>query len=230
MKLGIMQPYFFPYIGYFQLMKVVDTYVIADDVNFIKGGWANRNKMLLQGREFMFSLVTLGTSSNKLFKDHYIAEDQSKLLKTIELSYKKAPQFQNVFPLIEEIFEYEDKNFARFVGNSLIQIADYLDYNTKILYASEIDSDRGLKPQDRIISDCKLLGADTYLNAIGGMNLYDKEKFQKAGIHLQFLKSKPVVYRQFCKNEFVPCLSMLDVMMFNTVEETNELLTHYDLV
>jgi hypothetical protein len=230
MKSGIMQPYFLPYIGYFQLMKMVDTYVIADDVNFIKGGWANRNKMLLQGKEFLFNLVTLKASSNKLFKDLYVDKNQTKLLRTIELSYKNSPQFPKVFPLIEKIIHYEDKNFARYVGNSLIQIAKYLDFGTKILYASDIESDRTLAPQPRIISDCKLLGAKTYVNAIGGIKLYDKEKFKEAGIELCFLKPRSIEYQQFSKKYFVPCLSMLDVMMFNSAEQTNTLLSQYDLV
>lgn len=230
MTLGIMQPYFLPYIGYFQLMKAVDTYVIADDVNFIKKGWTTRNKILVQGKEFMFHLTTLQASSNKLFMDVYVDSDQSKLLKTIEMSYKKAPQFTEVFPLIEEIIRYEDKNFARYVGNSLIRIARHLNFNTKFLYASETDRDRTLRAQSSVIADCKLYGASTYLNAIGGTHLYDREKFREAGIELFFLQSKPIEYWQGGKANFVPWLSMLDVMMFNSVEQTCSLLSQYDLV
>jgi hypothetical protein len=231
MKVGVMQPYFLPYIGYFQLMKSVDKYVIADDVNFIKGGWINRNYMLLDGKPFMFHLLLQGASPNKWIRDVMVAPDQRKLLKTIDLYYRKAPYFKDVFPMMEEIIHYEDKNLARYVGNSLIKIAKYLEFETRFEYEGEIDAcDRSLKAQERLIADCKLYGATEYINAIGGTALYSKEDFKKEGIDLYFLKSHPVEYTQFNNHPFVPSLSILDVLMFNSVEQTNELLLQFDLV
>ena len=230
MKLGIMQPYFLPYIGYFQLMKIVDKYVIADDVNYIRQGWINRNYMLLNGKPFMFHLNLIDASPNKWINEIYVADNQSKFLKTIEFNYKKAPFFRDVFPMIEDIFNYEDKNLARYVGNSLIKIAGYLGFKTEFLYEGDVqECDRSLKLQERLISDCVLFGATEYFNAIGGMELYDKTEFRKAGVELLFVKTKPIEYKQF-NHPFVPNLSILDVLMFISVEKLNNLLDQYELI
>ena len=229
MKLGIMQPYFLPYIGYFQLINAVDKYVIYDDVNYIKGGWINRNKLLLNGKDFMFNLILCGASPNKLINEITINENQTNFLRTIQSAYGKALYFNNVFALMERIFEFEDKNLGKFIGNSLIQIAGYLKFNTEFIYSSEINKDNSLKSQDKVIHLCKILGATEYINAIGGQELYSKEIFQQNNIELKFLKTEITKYKQF-KNEFVPYLSILDVMMFNSVEEINEMLDKYELI
>ena len=230
MKLGIMQPYFLPYIGYFQLIKAVDKYVIYDDVNFIKGGWISRNNMLLRGKSFMFNIILSGASPNKLIHEIFVAADQSKLLKTIRAAYQKAPHFSSVFPIMEKIIESEDKNLARYVGNSLMQIADYLQFDTELIYSSDIkEKDSSLKAQDKILNICGVTGASEYFNAIGGMELYSKERFAESKVKLNFLKPLPIEYKQF-NNPFVPRLSILDVLMFNSVKETNELLEQYELV
>jgi len=229
MKLGIMQPYFLPYIGYFQLINAVDKYVIYDDVNYIKGGWINRNKLLLNGKDFMFNLILCGASPNKLINEITINENQTNFLRTIQSAYGKALYFNNVFALMERIFEFEDKNLGKFIGNSLIQIAGYLKFNTEFIYSSEINKDNSLKSQDKVIHLCKILGATEYINAIGGQELYSKEIFQQNNIELKFLKTEITKYKQF-KNEFVPYLSILDIMMFNSVEEINEMLDKFELI
>jgi hypothetical protein len=229
MKTGIMQPYFLPHIGYFQLIKAVDKYVMADDMNYIKQGWINRNYLLLNGNGFMFHLSVVNASINKLINEIEVADDQSKLLKTIEVNYRKAPYFKDVFPMIENIIRHEDKNLGRYVGNSIIEIAGYLRINTDFLYSSDHECNRSLKFQDRLISDCLLYGTKVYINAIGGMKLYDREAFRKAGIEMFFLKSKPVEYRQY-RHPFVPGLSILDVLMFNSAEQIDEFLNHYELI
>ena len=229
MRVGIMQPYFLPYIGYFQLMKVVDKYVIADNLNYIKQGWINRNKLLLNGNEFMFNLAVIGASQNKLINEIVVADDQSKLLKTIEVNYRKAPFFAHVFPLMEKIILHEDKNLARYTGNSMMMVADYLKFGTVFTYMSDLERDASLKAQEMVVNVCTVMNATEYINAIGGTELYDKETFKKNGIDLFFLKAKQVEYKQF-NNSFVPNLSILDVLMFNSVEQTNELLEQYDLV
>ena len=229
MKLGIMQPYFLPYIGYFQLIKVVDKYVIYDDVNFIKGGWINRNNILVNGNKFMFNLILNGASSNKLINEIYISPNQSKLLKTIENSYKNSAYFEFVFPIIIRIFEYSDKNLAKFIGNSIVEICNYLNMDTEIVYSSELDKNDDLKGQDKVIDICKLLKVDSYINAIGGQELYCKDNFKREGINLQFLKSNLVHYTQF-RNEFISGLSILDVIMFNSPDDTNEMIKNFILL
>ena len=229
MKLGIMQPYFLPYIGYFQLMKAVDKYVIADNLNYIKQGWINKNKLLLNGNEFMFNLAVIGASQNKLINEIVVANDQSKLLKTIEVNYRRAPFFTDVFPLMEKIIQHEDKNLARYTGNSMMAVADYLKFSTAFMYMSDLERDFSLKAQEMVINICTIVNATEYINAIGGTELYDKETFKKNGIDLFFLKTNQIEYKQF-NNPFVPNLSILDVLMFNSVEEVHGLLGMYDLV
>lgn len=229
MKLAIMQPYFLPYIGYFQLIKAVNLFIIYDDVQFIKGGWINRNYILSNGNKLMFNLILNGASANKLINEISVQTDQNKLLKTIYHSYKKAPYFEFIYPLIENILDFEDKNLAKFIGNSIIHICNYLKINTEIIYSSSMEKNNELKGQEKIIHICKLLNADTYINAIGGQDLYDKESFKKACIDLKFIKNNSTPYTQF-KNEFIPWLSILDVMMFNSVEEINKMLDNYELI
>jgi len=230
MKLGANQPYFLPYIGFFQLIKAVDKYVIGDNIQYIKKGWINRNYLLLNGKSYMFHLKLLGASPNKMINEITVADDQCYLLKTIEINYRRAPFFSTIFPLIENILCYEDKNLASYVGNSIIQIANYLQLNTKFIYLSDLTGlDTSLKAQNRVLNLCSIMGATHYINAIGGMELYSKERFAECNIKLSFLKTQPVEYKQF-NNPFVSWLSILDVLMFNSVDETNELLKQYELV
>jgi hypothetical protein len=227
-KLGIMQPYFLPYIGYWQLINAVDKYVIYDDVNFINRGWINRNNILLNKRQFLFTLTLSGASQNKLINEIIVHEEQTKLIKTFEMAYKKAPFFEEVFLLVKQIFDYNDKNLAKFIGNSIVRIATYLGLKTEFVYSSEIEKDCSLKGQEKILNICNTLQATEYFNAIGGMNLYNKVNFDANSIKLRFLKALPVEYKQF-NSPFVPNLSILDVMMFNSVEEIGKMLREYEL-
>lgn len=229
MKLGMMQPYFFPYIGYFQLIDLVDIYVIADDLNFIKNGYIKKNSILDNGAPAMISLQLVGASQNKLINEIEVGDNMDKILTGIQRRYAKAPYFKDVFPLLQTILLHKEKNLARFLGYSLIKISGYLGMQTKFVYSSEIEKDSNLKFDARIIDVCKNTGADHYINAIGGKALYDKGEFAEEGIRLNFIDTKEVKYKQFDK-EFVPNLSIIDVMMFNSKEEIGELLQRYELV
>ena len=229
MKLGIMQPYFFPYIGYFQLIAAVDMYVIADDLHFIKNSYIKKNSILENGAPALFSLELIGASQNKLINEIEVGNNAEKLLKGLQRRYAKAPYFKDVFPLLQTILLDQEKNLARFLGNSLIKIADYLTLETTFLYSSEIEKDNDLKFDERIFEICKKVGSDHYINAIGGKELYDKDKFAKEGIRLNFIETKEISYPQFGK-PFVPNLSIIDVMMFNSQEECKKLLQKYELV
>ena len=229
MKLGIMQPYFFPYIGYFQLIQLVDVYVIADDLNFIKNSYIKKNSILDNGAPALISLQLIGASQNKLINEIEVGNDVDKLLTAIQRRYAKAPYFKDVFPLLQTILSSKEKNLARFLGYSLMEISSYLGMQTKFLYSSEIEKNNDLKFDARIMDICKRVGADHYINAIGGQELYDKDKFATEGIKLSFIDTKDIEYKQFDK-EFVPNLSIIDVMMFNSKEESRELLQRYELV
>jgi len=228
-KAGIMQPYIFPYIGYFQTIKAVDKYVIYDDVQFIKGGWINRNNILIGGEKVMFTISLIDASPNKLINQIEIKDDCKKFLKTIAMAYSKAPHRDAVYPLIERICGFPDRNLARFAGNSIIQIASYLNINTNIVYSSSLTKDGSLKSAEKVIAICKELGCSMYINAIGGQELYDKKAFKENGIDLMFIKTKYVEYKQ-TKVQFVPFLSIIDILMFNSIEETNFLLDKYELI
>lgn len=229
MKLGIMQPYFMPYIGYWQLMAAVDTYVVYDDVNYIKGGWVSRNNILLNGQKHMFTITLNGASPNKLFNEITIKDDFKKFSRLIESAYRKAPYYAEVIALLEKIYSYEDKSLGAFMMNSFQVVLDYLEINTKLVLSSTIAKDNSLRGKDKVKQICHLLGADTYYNAIGGQELYDKNDFKADGIDLYFVQTNLTPYVQL-GNEFVPGLSMIDVLMYNSVETIKNLLKDYSLV
>lgn len=229
MKLGIMQPYFMPYIGYFQLMKAVDKYVVYDDVNYIKGGWVSRNNILMNGEKKLFTITLQGATPNKQFKDIEIKDDFKKFSKMLQHCYAKAPYYDSIINILEIIFAYPDKHLGAFLKHHFEVILDYLHIQTELLLSSNIDKDNSLSGKEKVIHICKILNADKYYNAIGGLELYDKQEFWQSGLELSFLKTEIIPYRQF-KNDFVPYLSMIDVLMFNSVEDINSMLDKYTLV
>ena len=229
MKLGIMQPYFMPYIGYWQLMAAVDTYVVYDDVNYIKGGWVARNNILLNGQKHMFTVTLNGASPNKLFNEITIKDDFKKFSRLIESAYRKAPYYNDVVNLLERIYNYEDKSLGAFMMNSFQVVLDYLGIKTQLLLSSSLNKDNNMRGKDKVKSICRLLDADTYYNAIGGQELYEKDDFKNSGIELFFLKSEISQYTQF-NNEFLSGLSMIDILMFNSPKEINNMLNEYQLV
>jgi hypothetical protein len=229
MRLAVMQPYLFPYLGYFQLIAAVDTFVVYDDVNYIKGGWINRNNILLQDRAQRVTLDLDAASPNKRINEIAIHGGQEKLLKTIGQCYAKAPQFASVFPLLETILKQPEKNLARFLDGQLRQICDYLGLRPQWLVSSSLEKDNTLHGQEKILAICETLGATHYINPPGGKSLYDRAAFALRGARLSFIRPRPITYRQFGKN-FVPDLSVIDVMMFNDREQCARLLGEYDLV
>ena len=181
MNLGIMQPYFIPYIGYWQLMAAVDEYVIYDNIQYTKKGWINRNRILQNGSDTYITLPLKKDSDYLDVVDRYISDtfDRKKLLNQIFSNYKKAPFFEETYELITDVVNYEENNLFRFIYNSIIMIKKHLDINTELIISSTLPVDHSLKGQDKVIDICKKLHATEYYNAIGGMELYSKEKFNK---------------------------------------------------
>ena len=232
MKTVIMQPYFFPYLGYWQMILTADTFVIFDDVNFIKRGWINRNNILINGSAHLISLPLLAASQNKHIKDIWVTDslkDKEKLLKTIEVAYKKAPFFNDVFPIVYDTVLSKDNNLARLLRNQFESVFNYLDVKAKVLFSSDIDKNEDLRAQDKIIDICKRLNTTHYINAIGGIDLYDQQSFANEGMKLSFIKMRPIDYKQF-NNEFVPNLSFIDVLMFNSRRDVGLMLNEFDLI
>lgn len=231
MKLGIMQPYFVPYLGYWQLLAAVDRYVIYDDVNFIKGGWINRNRILLNGEPKYFNVPLIGASPNKLIKEVGVnngPQAKEKNLRILAAAYSKAPHFNTVLPLMEEILGQDEENLARYLSFSIRRICEYLEIETQLLISSEIEKDLARKGQEKVIDICKILGATDYYNAIGGKSLYDRETFAAAGVHLHFLNSETIVYAQG-QEAFFPNLSIIDVLMYNDRRRVISFLNNYTL-
>ena len=224
-----MQPYFLPYIGYFQLISAVDLFIVYDNIKYTKKGWINRNRLLLNGSDFTFSLPLKKDSDYLNVVDRELSADfnRQKFLNQIKGAYVKAPQFSMVWPLLEKIVAYEDRNLFRYIYNSILEICNFLEINTKIRLSSEVLIDHDLRNQDKVIALCRAVGATTYLNASGGIDLYSKQSFEDAGMHLNFIKSLPFEYPQLgC--DFVPWLSIIDILMFNAVAEAkNHLLKNY---
>lgn len=228
-----MQPYFLPYIGYFQLIRGVDEFIVYDNIQFSKKGWFHRNRMLQNGKDEYFSLSLKKDSDYLDVVQRQLSEnweaDKSKILRKISENYKKAPFFEEVYPKIEAIFNFNDSNLFRFILNSMTEICDFLDIKTKITISSNIEIDHSLKSQEKVIALVKASQGKTYLNPIGGLELYSPSDFEKQGLKLEFHKAKPLQYPQF-KNEFVPWLSILDLMMFNHKEQIKEWLDHFEII
>ncbi|OIN60783.1 WbqC family protein [Arsenicibacter rosenii] len=233
MKLAIMQPYFLPYIGYMQLMHAVDKFVLFDDVAFINRGWINRNRMLVNGQEFMFTIPLKDASQNKKINEIALSSDpkwRGKLLKTIEQSYRKAPYYGTVFPMLEKIINFTAGTIAELIYPGLLELNQYLGITTELVPSSAIYQNDHLKAQDRILDICLQEKASHYINPIGGMELYDKDRFSQESIRLSFMQARKVVYPQLNRTEFMPWLSMLDILMNNDVDSIRRMLGEYDLL
>lgn len=227
-----MQPYFFPYIGYFQLIAAVDLFIVYDNIKYTKKGWINRNRMLKNGKDSIFSLPLESDSDTLHVRDRELATDfnRDRLLNQFKAAYRPAPYFVQTFPLVEEIVRYEDRNLFRFLHYSIVKTCEYLAITTEIRISSDIPIDHGLKNLDKVLALCQAIGVSTYVNAIGGIDLYSKERFLEKGIELKFIQSKAFEYPQFGK-EFVPWLSIVDVMMFNSRDTIQAcILTNYELI
>lgn len=227
-----MQPYFFPYVGYFQLLHQVDRFVFLDDVAFIKKGWIHRNRIQIGGKEHMFTIPIQDASQNRTIEQTQIASDvswKSKLEKTIRGAYAKAPSFSAVFPLFQEILHLETPSVSTLAIHSVRSVARYLEINTPTFLSSQQHGQTELRAQERILEICKREQASHYLNPIGGLELYDPQVFATEGISISFLKSSPTPYRQ-ADAEFIPYLSILDVLMLNSKEEVQRHLESFTLI
>ncbi len=221
-----MQPYFFPYIGYFQLIAAVDMFILYDNIKYTKKGWINRNRMLQDGKDVMFSLPLKSDSDSLDVCERELAVDfnRDKLLNQFKGAYRRAPYFEQTFPLIEQIVRYQDANLFRYIHHSIVKTCEHLGITTEIKISSEIAIDHTLQGQDKVIALCEAVSAKAYVNAIGGMELYSKEMFWEKDIELKFIKSLPFEYAQY-GDPFVSWLSIIDVMVFNPLHVVQQQIT-----
>lgn len=228
LTVAIMQPYFFPYIGYFQLIEAVDQFVVYDNIQYTKKGWINRNRILVNGKDEYITVPLKKGFHSLNIKERFLSDtwltDRKNILNKLSAVYSKAPYFRDVYPVIEQCLMFDDYNLFSFNYNLLNIIKDYLNINTPFVISSTINIDHSLKAEHKVLEICKALGATNYLNPIGGVELYKKDQFEKSGIQLNFLRTGTIQYPQF-NNEFVPLLSIIDVMMFNDKDSIRRYLT-----
>lgn len=230
MTLGIMQPYLFPYIGYFQLLAAVDRFVVYDDVTFIKQGWINRNRMLINGDAAFFTVPLAHKSSTVTIRDTAISDAPEhekwaeKLLKSFDNTYRRAPEFARTFPLVERVLTATSSKVAEMAVESIRAVAERLDIRTSIVETSSVYGNADLHGEDRVLAICLAEQANRYVNPSGGRELYSRERFKAQGVELQFIEPRAIEYPQF-GGRFVPWLSIVDVLMFNPVERVREFLT-----
>ncbi len=232
MRIAIMQPYFLPYIGYFQLVNAVDKFVIYDNIQFVKKGWINRNRILVNGKDEVITVPLKKDSDYLNIDQRQLAdtfdEDKEKLLRRIKESYRKAPHFKTVYPILENLFNCNSKNLFSFIFESIQSVCEYIDINTEFVISSNVDVDHSLKSEQKVLSIANKMNAQTYINAIGGLELYSPTNFIRLNIDLKFIQSDTLYYRQF-DNEFVPWLSIVDVMMFNSKQEIKKMLQAFTI-
>lgn len=230
MTLGANQPYFLPYLGYFQLINAVDKFLIADDFQYIRHGWINRNRILRDGKTIYLTIPVNHPTPNKRINQLFISDDLIECRKLIVNSYNRSPEFERVFPVVNSIIEFSNHNLSKFTLNSIQTICNYLDITTPICLNSSRNDITALKGEEKAIHICISMGADIYINAIGGMSLYSRENFAKEGVELKFLKSELPRYKQTRTQEFVPALSILDIMMNVPRDEVCDMLGCYRLI
>ncbi|ULQ52437.1 WbqC family protein [Flavihumibacter fluvii] len=231
MQIAIMQPYFFPYIGYFQLISAVDKFIFLDDVAFIKKGWINRNKINLHGKEYLFSIPLKHLSQNKTIAETEISYDHEwieKLTSNIRLAYMHSPFFEPVFNMICSLLAERPEKINWLAQQSIKATCNYLTLDSRMSCSTEMNLDNSLKGEARIIEICLKEGATAYLNLPGGKSLYKKAAFAERGIELLFLDPMDITYPQKSQ-AFIRGLSMIDVLMNNSPGDVKQLLNQYTL-
>lgn len=232
-KVALMQPYFFPYIGYFQLINAVDEFILYDDVQWMKSGWINRNRILENGEPAYITLPVKNTSSKRLISETFfvdsIDDKEEEIVERLEIAYKDAPYKDDIIAIIKKIFSIQTETVVPLLMNSLKEICDYLGINTILRLSSEIEKTEGLRAQDRVIDIVKRSQGTDYVNALGGKELYDKATFLNNGINLWFIKNNAAQYRQG-DAAYIPNLSILDVLMFNSKEEVKKMLNEVEFI
>ena len=216
-----MQPYFFPHLGYFQLINCVDEFVIYDNIEYTKKGWINRNRIRYNDTEKTISVPIQKDSDYLNIIDRAISPDwekhRYKILGLINSSYRKAPFFEVVYDIVQGCLLDNEMNLFRFLFNTIKRINKYLEIDTPIIISSNIDIDHSLRSQDKVLAICKKRKANTYINSIGGIDLYNKEDFKDNGIDLFFIQSDP-------------SFSIIDTMMFNSKDQIRSMLKSNELV
>ena len=225
------QPYFLPYLGYWQLIACADTFLLGDDYAYIRKGWVNRNRILAGGRSIWLRMEVAHFGFGTPITDVRLKQASiSDKLRTLEMAYHRASNFGEGMSLAERIITFPERNLAVFLEHSIREVCACLGIGTIIGRTSDLKGNSLLHREERIYDFCRRCGADTYVNAIGGMALYDFREFESRGLRLRFLRSRLPSYPQVGGGPFVPSLSILDAIMNNPVSAVREMLDEYDFV
>ncbi|HOK13863.1 MAG TPA: WbqC family protein [Candidatus Kapabacteria bacterium] len=232
MKIAIMQPYAFPYIGYFQLIHSVDKFIFLDNVNFIKKGWINRNRIVANGNEYYFTIPCKSISQNKLICETIIDWESDffgKFIKTLHYNYKHSPYFNNVIEIILKVLENEPIKISELAISSILEFCKYIGLERDFkISSSQTNYQNELKGADRLIDIAKKENCLTYINAIGGVDLYSKEYFEKKSLKLYFLKTNLI--ENFDQNCYISFYSIIDLAMYNSPKTIANYLEQYELI
>lgn len=228
-SVAIMQPYIFPYLGYYQLVYHCDKFVFYDDVNYIKSGYINRNNILVNGAKHLITFPVLQASSFSKINALMFSVNIKKQLRTLEQAYSRAPFFKQVFPIVNEVLTDKNRSVSHVTSQSILRIFDYLGIPKDFYLASELNYDRSLGPAQKLYEICDLLECNQYCNTAGGQKLYSKEAFSLQDIELSFIQMADINYSQN-NHEFISNLSMIDVLMWNSKKQIVKLLTMYRLI
>jgi hypothetical protein len=232
--LAVMQPYLFPYAGYFSLMHSSTDFVFYDDVDFIKQGWVNRNRVLVNGQPQLFSVPLVNGSSNVSIKDVLISENArfyTKLIKTLEQSYSKALFYARGMEYVMSVLSPEERNLSTMAIKSVNLASEIIGITPRKFHSSAYFADtKGVDRSERLLRICESLQCKTLVNPIGGCHLYSKDVFSKRGVELKFIKTKIVDYSQLKTTAFVPNLSIIDLLMHLPSDEILEVVQSYELL
>ena len=233
-RIAIMQPYLFPYIGYWQLIQAVDLYVVADNVHYIKHHWINRNRILGEGNQpHPFGIEISHANGERPISEtkRVVSRKQAEYLcRVLKFYYSKAPYYKEAMEVIKPILMDEEADLTRYLVKQLKEVSRYLGIGTEIILLSDVTERGDCTAPEIIRRVCELLGHSTFTSSINGNKYYDKESFRKMGINLEFLvRDEDICYKQRC-DKFVPDLSIIDAMMYCSREELHGMIDRYHFV
>ena len=232
-SVAIMQPYVFPYLGYFCLVDASDVFVFYDDVHFIQKGWIHRNRIALQGQAHTFSIPLAQRSQNVLIADtqtHDFPAFRSKFIKQLEQGYRKASHFRQGMAYVLDVLEPPHDSIADLAARSVEQACRLMGLSRRFARSSHAFADsRGMARAQRLIHITRQLGATDYVNATGGRTLYEPADFAEHGVRLRFVDPQLPDYPQFADQTFVPNLSVIDAFMHNPASTVRDMVQSYEL-
>ncbi len=225
MIVSVMQPYFFPYLGYYQLVAQSNRFVFLDDVNYINKGWINRNRILINGEPSFITVPLSGASQNRMINEIEVSYQEKwneKMLRNIEMNYKKSAFFNSVFPVIQSVISSNEKLISQLCVKSVSQVFDYLELKPEFFYSSVLDPEKDSGGEKRIIRIVSQIKGEIYVNPEGGQEMYQTKNFDEAKLKLKFIKMTPTKYNQIKTADFIPYLSIIDLLMHVSKEEIRE--------